>query len=102
MKMFPHARRMTLKKMWPFWSKSTWAPWAPWLPKEVKSRAKLLEEESATTVIVQSILLRIVPMKEEKSEKLTFKKKRFNRFAKRRGDKAFVHEDYLSEDEEDG
>ena len=42
-------------------------------------------------------------MKEEyKSEKLILKKKRFNKFAKRRGDKALVHEEYLSEDEEDG
>src|SRR3954467_12875414 len=40
--------------------------------------------------------------REEKSEKLTLKKKRFNKFAKRRGDKALVHEEYLSEDEEDG
>src|SRR3954462_13747452 len=40
--------------------------------------------------------------REEKSEKLTFKKKSFNKFAKRRGDKALVHEEYLSEDEEDG
>src|SRR3954470_7760321 len=30
------------------------------------------------------------------------KKKRFNMFAKRCGDKALVHEEYLSEDEEDG
>src|SRR4051812_32756990 len=40
--------------------------------------------------------------REEKSEKLILKKKRFNKFAKRRGDKALVHEEYLSEDEEDG
>src|SRR4051812_15981051 len=40
--------------------------------------------------------------REEKSEKLMLKKKRFNKFAKRRGDKALVHEEYLSEDEEDG
>src|SRR3954467_778139 len=81
--MFPRARQMTLKKMWPFWSKSMWAPWAHWVTKEVTSRAKPLERE-------------------DKSEKLTLKKKRFNKFAKRRGDKALVHEEYLSEDEEDG
>src|SRR3954466_7705539 len=40
--------------------------------------------------------------REEKSEKLTLKKKGFNKFAKRHGDKALVHEEYLSEDEEDG
>src|SRR4051812_13071266 len=34
-------------------------------------------------------------IREEKSEKLTLKKKRFNKFAKRRGDKALVHEEYL-------
>src|ERR1043165_8612212 len=39
--------------------------------------------------------------REEKSEKLILKKKRFNKFAKRRGDKALVHEEYLSEDEKD-
>src|SRR3954470_747379 len=43
------------------------APWGHWETKEVTtSRAKPLEEESATIVIVQSILLRIVHMKEEK------------------------------------
>ena len=31
-----------------------------------------------------------------------FKKKSFNKFAKRRGDKALVHEEYLSGDDEDG
>src|SRR3954468_10641446 len=40
--------------------------------------------------------------REEKSEKLVFKKKSFNKFAKRRGDKALVHEEYLSGDDEDG
>src|SRR3954470_21684756 len=40
--------------------------------------------------------------REDKSEKLTLKKKSFNKFAKRHGDKAFVHEEYLSGDEEDG
>ena len=40
--------------------------------------------------------------REDKSEKLVFKKKSFNKFAKRRGDKALVHEEYLSADEEDG
>src|SRR3954466_13239871 len=40
--------------------------------------------------------------REEKSEKLILKKKRFNKFAKRHGDKSLVHEQYLSEDEEDG
>src|SRR4051812_14350668 len=43
------------------------APWGHWETKEVTtSRAKPLEEESATIAIVQSILLRIVHMKEEK------------------------------------
>src|SRR3954470_15277632 len=41
-------------------------------------------------------------IREEKYEKLILKKKRFNKFSKRRGDKALVHEEYLSEDEEDG
>src|SRR3954467_6902243 len=40
--------------------------------------------------------------REEKFEKLILKKKRFNKFAKRRGEKDLVHEEYLSEDEEDG
>src|SRR3954463_3638313 len=40
--------------------------------------------------------------REEKPEKLVLKKKRFNKFAKSRGDKVLVHEEYLSEDEEDG
>src|SRR3954467_6151550 len=44
-----------------------WAPWGHWETKEVTtSRAKPLEEESATIAIVQSILLQIVHMKEEK------------------------------------
>src|SRR3954465_852314 len=43
------------------------APWGHWETKEVTtSREKHLEEESATIAIVQSILLRIVHMKEEK------------------------------------
>ena len=40
--------------------------------------------------------------REDKSEKLVLKKKRFNKFAKRHGDKALVHEEYLSGDDEDG
>src|ERR1043165_3506785 len=67
MKMFPRAQQITLKKMWLFWSESMWAPWVHWVTKEViTSRAKPLEEESATIAIVQSTLLRIVHMKEEK------------------------------------
>jgi hypothetical protein len=34
--------------------------------------------------------------REDKSEKLMFKKKSFSKFGKRRGDKALVHEEYLS------
>ena len=40
--------------------------------------------------------------REDKYEKLVFKKKSFNKFAKRRGDKALIHEEYLSGDDEDG
>src|SRR3954471_18192821 len=40
--------------------------------------------------------------REDKSEKIVFKKKSFNKFGKRRGGKALVHEEYLSGDEEDG
>src|SRR3954467_11379791 len=40
--------------------------------------------------------------REDKTDKLVFKKKSFNKFAKRRGDKALVHEEYLSGDDEDG
>ena len=38
----------------------------------------------------------------DKSEKLVFKKKSFSKFGKKRGEKAFVHEQYMSDDEEDG
>ena len=40
--------------------------------------------------------------REDKSKKLIFKKKSFNKFAKRCGDKALVHEEYWFGDEEDG
>src|SRR4051812_28461480 len=40
--------------------------------------------------------------REDKTEKLMFKKKSFNKFVKRHRDKALVHEEYLSGDVEDG
>ena len=40
--------------------------------------------------------------REDKSEKLVLKKKKFSKFTKRKDDKALVHEEYMSGDESDG
>ena len=40
--------------------------------------------------------------REDKSEKLVLKKKKFTKFSKRKDDKALVHEEYMSGDEDDG
>src|ERR1041385_5408883 len=67
MKIVPCARPKTSRKIWPSLLENMWAPWGLRETKEVIiSRAKPLEEESATIAIVQSILLRTVHIKEEK------------------------------------
>src|SRR3954468_10126627 len=104
MKMAPRARLMTLKKMWPFWSKKYVGTMGTLGNKGINFKGKTFGRRKCYNCVSPKNFVADCPYerREEKSEKITLKKKRFNKFAKRRGDKALVHEEYLSEDEEDG